>query len=37
MCTLEKYSSVVRIHLIPAVGKIELSALNKIQVQYACA
>ena len=34
--TLDKYRSVVRIHLIPAIGKIKLSELNKIQVQCAC-
>ena len=35
MRTLDKYRSTVRIHLIPALGRIKLSALNKIQVQQA--
>ena len=35
MRTLDKYRSTVRLHLIPALGKIKLSALNKIQVQHA--
>ena len=35
MRTLDKYRSSVRLHLIPALGKVKLSALNKIQVQRA--
>ena len=33
--TMDKYRSTVRLHLIPALGKVKLSALNKIQVQRA--
>ena len=35
MRTMDKYRSTVRLHLIPALGKVKLSALNKIQVQQA--
>ena len=35
MRTLDKYRSTVRLHLIPALGKVKLSALNKVQVQRA--
>ena len=36
MRTLDKYRSTVKRHLIPALGKVRLSALSKIQVQQAC-
>ena len=35
MRTMDKYRSTVRLHLIPALGKVKLSALSKIQVQCA--
>ena len=36
MRTLDKYRSTVKMHLIPSLGKVRLSALSKIQVQQAC-